>query len=54
MLDNNSGFVSLTSYNYLKINKINSLFVPDLLSLLKFKDNKVGKNIIVNDSSYKN
>ncbi len=41
------------SYNYLKINKINSMIVPDLLSLLKFKDNKIGKNIIVNDSSVK-
>jgi len=41
------------SYNYLKINKINCIIVPDLLSLLKFKDNKVGKNIIVNDSYIK-
>lgn len=39
------------SYNYLKIKKINCMIVPDLLSLIKFKDNKIGKNIIVNDSS---
>ena len=41
------------SYNYLKLNKINSLIVPDLLSLLKFKDNKIGNSVIVNDSSIK-
>ena len=41
------------SYNYLKLNKINSMIVPDLLSLLKFKDNKIGSNVLVNDSSIK-
>jgi polysaccharide pyruvyl transferase WcaK-like protein len=41
------------SYNYLKLNKINSTIVPDLLSLLKFKDNKIGSSVIVNDSSIK-
>jgi polysaccharide pyruvyl transferase WcaK-like protein len=41
------------SYNYLEINKIKSRIVPDLLSLLEFKDNPVGEYIIVNDSSIK-
>ena len=41
------------SYNYLKKNKIKSMVVPDLLSLLEFDKKTIGKNIIVNDSSVK-
>ncbi len=41
------------SFNYLKKNRIKSKIVPDLLILLRFKNNKIGKNVIVNDSSVK-
>ena len=41
------------SFNYLKKNRIKSKIVPDLLTLLRFKNNKIGKNVIVNDSSIK-
>ena len=39
------------SYKYLKKNKIKSMVIPDLLSLLYFKNKKKGNKIIVNDSS---
>tara|TARA_B100000902_G_scaffold225937_1_gene214513 strand:+ start:9302 stop:10276 length:975 start_codon:yes stop_codon:yes gene_type:complete len=39
------------SFNYLKKNRIKSKIVPDLLTLLKFKNIKIGENVIVNDSS---
>ena len=39
------------SYDYLKKNKIKSMIVPDLLSLLELKNKKGGNQIIVNDSS---
>ena len=42
------------SYDYLKINEIKSMIVPDLLSLLEFKNKRIGNQIIVNDSSLKN